>query len=74
MAALVHNQFISFSEYCRGRRLEQGRHEKASKKGMDEYLKNGALTEGVHNMTSGDELKSAMKDGFQALAMLKQTA
>ena len=32
---------------------------------MDEYLKNGALTEGVHNMTSGDKLKAAMKDGFQ---------
>ena len=32
---------------------------------MDEYLKNGALTEGVHNMTSADKLKAAMKDGFQ---------
>ena len=64
MAAMVHNQFIGFSEYSRGRRLEQGRDGKASKKEMDSFLQNGAMTEGAANMMTHDKLKGFASGNF----------
>ena len=65
MSAMVHNQHIGFEEYSRGQRLEQGKDGKAGKKAMDEYLQNGAMTEGTQNMMTPDKLNSFVKNGFQ---------